>query len=233
MGHDGRLKRVLREAAGLGPGTLWGHGASFRCCGGSWRVLRQQQRYPEASRAPRPRLNWCCVEAAWGRAQSRSLQCFQSPALPSAAGWSRCGVGAPNAYTSAAPPPPPWSALFAAAGARLAVGARTLGPSWSAFWTRPGTVLRAAGEGLAPGIIGGPALCWGPSGAPPPTPSGVLPLSPCACPPPSTGGLLLLLGGTVDYWRPRRWGREVERTDGHIGLTLAVGDLTAQGLHTH
>ncbi|KAJ1198693.1 hypothetical protein NDU88_002532 [Pleurodeles waltl] len=81
------------------------------------------------------------------------------------------------------PPPPPWSALFSAAGTRLAVGARILGPLWSAFRTTHGAALRAAEEGLAPGIIGGPALCWVPGGVLP-SPLGVLLLSPSACLPP-------------------------------------------------
>ncbi|KAJ1123094.1 hypothetical protein NDU88_001567 [Pleurodeles waltl] len=99
-------------------------------------------------------------------------------------------MGAPRCLRIGDPPPPPlqtWSASFSAAGVRLAVGARILDPLWPDLRTRPGATLTAAEEGLAPGVTGGLALCWGPGRVPPPQ-LGIQPLSPCAYlpfPPPS------------------------------------------------
>ncbi|KAJ1207806.1 hypothetical protein NDU88_003196 [Pleurodeles waltl] len=99
-GYDGRLKRVLREAAGLGPGTrtltLWGHRASFRCCGSSRRAPQRRQRFLEASRACNP--GW--TGAAWrqpgtepGAAVSSVFRAWRSRVRPDGAGMERVLLG--------------------------------------------------------------------------------------------------------------------------------------------
>ncbi|KAJ1150589.1 hypothetical protein NDU88_003379 [Pleurodeles waltl] len=118
----------------------------------------------------RPQVNWCRGSTAWGGAQRRGLPYSANPALlPSVTRRGRNGAGAPQHLFTCGPPTTTLASflhyrLYTACGG----GPGPRPSAVSDYWIWPGATLRAVGVGLAPGIINGPMLHWGPSGESPP-----------------------------------------------------------------